>query len=139
MEIVGDRWTLLIVRDAALVRITRFADFHRRLGVAKDVLAERLARLVDEGILERRRYQARPVRHEYLITPKGSELVALLVAMLEWGDRYYAPRGAPRRLLHEACQHAVTQQPTCTHCGTVVGLDEVSTRPGPGAIEPQAA
>lgn len=139
MEILGDRWTLLIVRNAALAGTTRFADFQRRLGVAKDVLTERLARLVAEGILERRLYQEHPRRYEYLITPKGAELVTLLVAMLEWGDRYYAPNGPPREVIHTACRHPVAHRLICTHCDMELSPQDVTTRPGPGARPAQAA
>jgi DNA-binding HxlR family transcriptional regulator len=96
LEIVGERWTLLIVRDAFL-GISRFDDFQESLGIARNVLAERLARLVDEGILERVRYSERPERYEYRLTPKGRELNVALAGLRQWGDRYLSDR--PPRVL----------------------------------------
>src|SRR5215470_5562361 len=93
LEVLGDRWTLLIVREA-LRGVKRFDGFAASLGVAKNVLADRLARLCAEGILERYLYQDRPARHGYRPTAKGWELYPVLVAMMEWGDRHYAPQGA---------------------------------------------
>ncbi len=139
LEILGDRWTLLIVRNAALGGTTRFADFQRKLAIAKDVLADRLGRLVDEGILERRLYQQRPARYEYLITNKGSELITLLVAMIEWGDRHYAPNGPPLEIIHNACHNHVVQQLTCTHCHAVIEPADVTTRSGPGSSQAPVA
>jgi len=96
LEIVGERWTLLIVRDAFL-GISRFDDFQESLGIARNVLADRLARLVDEGILERVRYSERPERYEYRLTPKGRELNVALAGLRQWGDRYLSDR--PPRVL----------------------------------------
>lgn len=132
MEVLGERWTLLIVRNA-LVGMTRFDEFQRSLGIASNVLADRLARLADEGILERRRYCDRPARHEYHPTEKGRQLRPLLATMVGWGDRYYAPHGAPRLLLHRECGHTIAEQLTCTHCHRPVSCDDVATAPGPGA------
>lgn len=138
LEVLGDRWTLLIVRDA-WSGLTRFGDFLQRLDLARDVLADRLARLTEEGILDRVAYQQRPLRHEYRITEKGIALVPVLAAMIEWGDRYHAPNGPPRELIHGECGGRVVQQLTCTNCDLAVGAEEVSTRPGPGARQAAAA
>src|SRR4029453_4454726 len=90
-----ERWTLLVLRDVFL-GIRRFDDFQRDLGVARNVLADRLARLVDEGILERRRYQERPERFEYRLTDKGRDLWPVIFALASWGDAHAAPDGPPR-------------------------------------------
>jgi DNA-binding HxlR family transcriptional regulator len=87
LEIVGERWTLLIVRDAGL-GLCRFDEFQESLGISRNVLAERLARLVDEGILERVRYQERPERFEYRLTAKGRDLRVALTALRQWGEKY---------------------------------------------------
>ena len=87
LEIVGERWTLLIVRDA-FRGISRFDDFQESLGISRNVLTERLARLVDEGVLERVPYQQRPERFEYVLTAKGAELRVALAALRQWGDRH---------------------------------------------------
>ncbi len=132
MEVLGDRWTLLIVRNA-LVGATRFDEFQQSLSIAPNVLTDRLTRLVAEGVLERRQYSARPERHEYLATDKGRGLWPLLAAMVAWGDQYYAPHGAPRLLLHEGCGGALEQQFTCSSCRGILTPGEVSTADGPGA------
>ena len=96
LEIVGERWTLLIVRDA-FFGIRRFEDFQKSLGIARNVLTERLNRLVDEGVLERRLYSERPERYEYRLTPKGRQLNVALTALREWGERHVID-GSPRVL-----------------------------------------
>ena len=87
LEVIGERWTLLIVRDVFL-GIRRFDDLQRDLGVARNILQVRLERLVEEGILVKRPYQERPLRSEYRLTEKGADLWPVLVAMLQWGDRH---------------------------------------------------
>ena len=91
LEIVGERWTLLIVRDAFLGR-RRFDEFHESLGISRNVLAERLGRLVERGILERVRYQERPARYEYRLTEKGRDLHLALTGLRQWGDKYVSER-----------------------------------------------
>jgi DNA-binding HxlR family transcriptional regulator len=132
LEVLGDRWTLLVVRNL-LVGTTRFDDFQRRLEIAPNVLADRLNRLVDEGIVERHRYQEHPVRYEYCITDKGRDLWGVLAAMVEWGDRYHAPHGPPRVLVHDGCGGQVVQELTCSECHSTLNPRELSTRLGPGA------
>jgi DNA-binding HxlR family transcriptional regulator len=99
LEVVGERWTLLIIRDTFL-GLSRFDQFQESLGVAPNVLSDRLNRLVDEGILERRAYSERPPRSEYRLTKKGRELAVPLLALMQWGDRHLSdkpPRVARRR------------------------------------------
>ena len=95
LEIVGERWTLLIVRDAFL-GLSRFEQFQESLGIARNVLTERLNRLVDEGIFERVRYSERPERFEYRLTRKGRDLQIALTGLVQWGDKYVSesPRGS---------------------------------------------
>src|ERR1700755_812108 len=95
LELVGERWTLLIIRDAFL-GLRRFDEFQEKLGIARNVLTDRLNRLVDEGILERVRYSERPERFEYRLTAKGRELLVALTALREWGERH---AGGRRRAL----------------------------------------
>jgi DNA-binding HxlR family transcriptional regulator len=97
LEIVGERWTLLIVRDVFLGR-RRFEEFQQSLGIARNVLTDRLNRLVEEGILERVRYSERPERYEYRLTPKGRDLNIALTALRQWGDEYLSER--PPTFLH---------------------------------------
>src|ERR687897_483662 len=94
LELVGERWTLLVLRDAFL-GVTRFEHFLQRLGVAPNILAKRLRTLTGAGILARRRYQERPERHEYVLTPAGKELLPLMLGLMRWGRA--PPRRCPRR------------------------------------------
>src|SRR3954467_9656371 len=110
LEVLGDRWTLLVIRDAFL-GLRRFDDFQRDLGVARNVLTDRLGRLVEEGVLERRRYQERPERFEYRLSDKGVELWPVIVHLLKWGDRHYADdAGPPMMLAHRGCGGAVDER-----------------------------
>src|SRR4051794_16149111 len=100
LEVVGERWTLLIVRDAFL-GLRRFDQFQESLGIARNVLTDRLNRLVEEGILERVRYSERPERYEYRLTPKGVELNVALTSLRQWGDKYRTDK-PPRVLRRKA-------------------------------------
>jgi DNA-binding HxlR family transcriptional regulator len=131
LELVGERWTLLVIRDAFLGK-RRFDEFHESLGVARNVLSNRLGRLVEAGILERVRYQERPERHEYRLTDTGHELNVALLALMHWGDRHLAPEGPPRLAEHVGCGGAVVEEVVCARCGVVLGPGEIDTRPGPG-------
>lgn len=131
LEVVGERWSLLIVRDA-LLGLTRFDEFRDSLGVARNVLTDRLDRLVEHGVFERVRYQDRPARYEYRLTPKGLELFTPLLGLLHWGDRHLADEHGPPRLVeHAGCGGPVAQQLTCTDCGQTLAPGQVHTRPGP--------
>jgi DNA-binding HxlR family transcriptional regulator len=139
LEIVGERWTFLIIRDA-FQGISRFDDFQSSLSVARNVLADRLSRLVEFGVFHRVRYQERPERFEYLLTEKGAELATTIVALMEWGDRHLAgPEGPPRRIEHSTCGGQLTALLYCTGCHTTPSPTEVVTRPGPGADGPSPA
>ena len=129
LEIVGERWTLLIVRDASL-GLARFEQFQQSLGVARNVLTDRLNRLVEEGILERVRYNERPERYEYRLTGKGRELDVALSALRQWGDKHVSER-PPRLLLRKADRKPVVAAlvPEGTR---VLRPEEVETVPGPG-------
>ena len=96
LEVLGDRWTILVMRDA-FMRVRRFEDFQRNLGVARNVLTDRLGRLVEEGILERVPYQDRPARFEYRLTEKGIDLWPVMMSLLQWGDRHYPARDRAAR------------------------------------------
>jgi DNA-binding HxlR family transcriptional regulator len=135
LEIVGERWTLLILRDAFLGH-RRFDDFQERLGVSRTVLAGRLLRLVEEEILTRERYQERPERYEYVLTQKGRDLWPALNALRAWGDAYETPSGPPRLFVHEPCGMPIEGVAYCPHCATVVALEDVLTSRGPGYRPP---
>jgi DNA-binding HxlR family transcriptional regulator len=132
LEVVGEWWTMLIVRDCFL-GVRRFDDFQRRLGIARNVLADRLEHLVGHGVLDRIPYQASPIRHEYRLTERGRDLWLVLTALREWGDRWAAEDGPPVVIEHRTCGHEVSIVPTCSSCGETVDARAVRARPGPGA------
>jgi DNA-binding HxlR family transcriptional regulator len=129
LEVVGERWTLLIVRDASLGRC-RFDDFQRSLGISRNVLTERLGRLVDEGILERVLYQEHPERYEYRLTRKGSDLHLALTGLRQWGDTYLSKK--PPTLLRSKADRRPVVAALIPKGETHLGLDDVELVPGPG-------
>jgi DNA-binding HxlR family transcriptional regulator len=132
LEVLGERWTLLIVRDA-LLGLRRFDDFQHSLGVARNVLTDRLGRLVDAGVLERVPYQERPLRHEYQLTPVGHELALPLTGLMHWGDRHLAgPAGPPRLAQHRDCGGPVEVTLYCAACDQPVATTDLDVVPGPG-------
>jgi len=132
LELVGERWSLLILRDALYRRTTRFADFQRDLGLASNILAKRLDGFVAAGLMEQRRYSERPELHEYLLTEKGRELQPVIIALTAWGDRWAAPDGPPILYEHAGCGGAMSAQLRCASCGDVPASTEVAVRRGPG-------
>ncbi|HXW83683.1 MAG TPA: helix-turn-helix domain-containing protein [Candidatus Binataceae bacterium] len=131
LSVVGDRWTMLIIRDVFL-GIRRFELIQRDLAMTPHRLSDRLRKLVREGILMRVKYQDRPVRFEYRLSEKGVDLYPLLVALLGWGDRWMSgSAGAPVELVHRKCGHAITPMLTCPHCKDAIVAREMSARPGP--------
>jgi DNA-binding HxlR family transcriptional regulator len=132
LEVVGEWWSMLIIRDAFL-GVCRFDDFQARLGVSRNILNLRLTSLVDAGVLTRAPYQERPARYEYRLTGKGRDLWPVLTTMREWGDRWAAPRGAPLDLVHEGCGAVMHLRHTCSACGEPTDASSVRAQPGPGA------
>ncbi|MBS1880066.1 MAG: helix-turn-helix transcriptional regulator [Actinobacteria bacterium] len=132
LEVIGERWSLLIVRDI-LNGHRRFGELQQSLGIARNVLSARLQRLVDEGILERRAYQESPPRHEYFLTEKGLDLWPALIALMHWGDRYSSgPDGPPRLIVHKECGGEVSERGICERCGEVLHARDARQVPGPG-------
>jgi DNA-binding HxlR family transcriptional regulator len=139
LSIVGDRWTLLLLRDTFL-GVRRFEDFQRDLGTARHRLADRLRKLVAHGILERVRYQDRPPRFEYRLTEKGRDLYPVIVSLTRWGDRWMAGRhGPPVELVHRGCGRRIMPALTCPECGEPVAARDMMARPGPGMSKPHPA
>jgi DNA-binding HxlR family transcriptional regulator len=134
LEVVGEWWSLLIVRDA-LLGVKRFDDFQTRLGISRNTLNQRLTHLVDNGVLDRVPYQDNPPRSEYRLTDRGRDLWHVVTAMRQWGDRWAAPDGAPLKIRHVACGRIVSAVPVCSHCGERLNLREITAIPGPGALE----
>jgi DNA-binding HxlR family transcriptional regulator len=132
LEILGERWTLLIVRDV-LHGLHRFEEFQSSLGVARNVLTDRLKRLVEAGILERVEYQQRPRRFQYRLTPVGRELGIVLIGLMQWGDRHLAgPEGPPRLARHRSCGGDLHTPLVCDRCGATVTGTDLELLPGPG-------
>jgi DNA-binding HxlR family transcriptional regulator len=130
LELVGDRWTLLIVRDLVL-GLSRFDEFLESLGVASNVLTDRLSRLVDEGIAERLRYNERPERFEYRLTAKGRELGLVLLALMQWGDRHVSTK--PPRIARRRSDRSRVSVALLAADGSPVKPGELELVPGPGA------
>jgi len=132
LEQIGDWWTLLIVRDAQL-GITRFDDFQRSLGISRNTLTNRLAALVEHGVLTR---AAAPgsSRERYVLTEKGRDLWQVVTMIRQWGDRWVTPPGEePVVLDHVDCRHEITAELTCSACREVLEPSALRARPGPGA------
>ena len=130
LDIVGERWTLLILRDA-FNGIRRFDDFLHSLGIARNILTDRLQTLVAHGILERRRYQERPPRYEYRLTAKGLDLFPVLTALTQWGDRYLAGEAGPPFLItHKTCGHEAVAAVLCPACGEQLSARDARRIPG---------
>ncbi|HSK91043.1 MAG TPA: helix-turn-helix domain-containing protein [Euzebyales bacterium] len=137
LEIFGDRWSLLILRDAFL-GVRRFDEFRRDLGVARNVLTDRLERLTAARVLERRPYQEHPPRDEYVLTDKGRDLLDVLLALWRWGDRW-EPVAEPRRLVHRTCGEETYAITTCAHCGERLTRRNLDVEPLPPVVTERRA
>ncbi len=132
VSVIGDRWTLLVLRDCFL-GVRRFDDFQARIGVTRHVLADRLKKLVAEGVLAPVAYQERPRRFEYRLTDKGRALHPVMMALVHWGDVHLAGGGGrPVLHRHKGCGCDFDPVLTCSACGEAVTARDVETRPGAG-------
>jgi DNA-binding HxlR family transcriptional regulator len=134
LEIVGERWTLLIIRDA-FFGLRRFDQFQESLGIARNVLTDRLNWLVGAGILERVRYGERPIRHEYQLTSKGRDLLLPLTAFRQWGDKYLSPK--PPALLRRKSDSEEVVAGLVAKGSGVLPAEKLELVPGPGATRGQ--
>ncbi len=132
LDVLGDRWTILILRDA-FRGIRRFEDFRRDLDIARPVLADRLRKLVDSGVMRKVRYLDHPPRFEYRLTAMGRELSPALVALMRWGDRWMSGGEPPTVLFHQPCGHELEQGYWCPSCRQTFTPTDIASRPGPGA------
>jgi DNA-binding HxlR family transcriptional regulator len=140
LEVIGERWTLLIVRDA-LLGTTRFSEFQRSLGIARNVLADRLDRLVREGVLDRRR-PGRAGHPEYVLTDKGRRLEPTIFQLMKWGDDFYvAAAGPPRTAVHKECGGIVDHELECSRCGVRVRYSdfEIQSSGTPALVSARAS
>ena len=132
LDVIGDAWTPLILRDIA-VGITRFDAIQRDLGISRKVLSERLASLVEHGVLTRVAYQDKPTRYDYYPTAKGADLAHVLLAMQAWGDRWiFGESGPPVVFRHATCGEVTSSVPTCSNCGGELKVGEITPLAGPG-------
>ena len=132
LDVIGDRWTLLILRDI-FRGVRRFSQLEDNLGIAKNLLASRLSKLVAADIVTKIPYQDKPIRHEYFLTQKGRDLSPSLVALMRWGDRWCNDRTPPTLLVHSECGTPLNQITQCPTCDESLDPDEIRSRPGPGA------
>jgi DNA-binding HxlR family transcriptional regulator len=133
LELIGERWSILVIREVFMGH-RRFSEMQRSLGVARNILAARLQRLVEEGILERRPYSEHPERHEYFLTEKGLDLWPTMVSLMHWGDRHMPQAGGrPTVLVHKGeCGGEIDDRRICTRCGKPLTVREARAVPGPG-------
>jgi len=131
--VIGDRWTLMILRDCFL-GVRRFEAFQERLGISRTIIADRLKHLTQEGVLRRVPYQENPTRYEYRLTDKGLDLHPVIMAVVHWGDRHYARDAGPPLLhRHKTCGCDFHPVQTCSECGEPLDARAVETRPGASA------
>lgn len=132
LAVVGDRWTLMVLRECFL-GTRRFEGFEARLGIARHVLADRLKKLTEARVLEKFVYQERPKREEYRLTDVGRDLYPVMVGLAQWGDKHMAgEEGVPLLRVHEPCGHVATGILICEDCGEPMHARNVSVKPGPG-------
>ena len=131
LALVGERWSLLILREA-FFGVRRYGEFVRNLSIPRPTLSARLKTLVDAAVLERVRYATEPDRHEYRLTQAGRDLFPAIITLMRWGDNYLAgPDGPPILLRHKDCGEIADTYVACRHCGGDITVDNVSPEPGP--------
>lgn len=125
LEVIGDPWTMLVIRDA-FNGVTRFEQWQDRLGVARNVLAARLKMLVQHGVLEPRLYSERPPRNEYVLTAKGKDLYGVLITLHAWGEKHvYHDQPSGVVLTHKTCGHKLEPRIACGCCNEIVRPREI--------------
>jgi DNA-binding HxlR family transcriptional regulator len=135
LEVIGERWTLHVLRESFL-GVRRFEDFHRNIGVARNILSDRLNTLVAEGILRRELYNERPARYEYRLTRKGVDLWGILVELMKWGNRWSPnPDGPALELRHRGCGAVIEPTHACPECGEQVQAWDLQAVPGPATVQ----
>lgn len=133
MDVIGEPWSPLIVRNI-FIGIGRFDQLQQSLGISRKVLAERLRWLTETGVLERREYSSKPVRHEYALTDKGLELFEVLMVMVRWGDKWLAGEaGPPVFYRHRVCGQISHVELRCSECGEPMTATDIDVLPGPGS------
>ena len=132
LEVVGERWTLLILREA-FFGVRRFGQLARTLQIPRPTLSARLRTLVDKGLLEKVLYARDPDRHEYRLTDSGRDLFAAIVVLMQWGDQHLSqPKGPPIVLRHQPCGHIADPVLVCSDCREEITARNITPEPGPG-------
>lgn len=126
---LGDRWKFLLLREA-FFGVRRFSDFRDNLGISRKVLSQRLVALVAAGLMVRTVYQDRPTRHEYRLSEKGRDLYGVIVALMQWGERWVLG-AAPIRLQHRTDGGQVEARVTCQNCHQTIDVRDIEWRPAP--------
>ena len=130
-SVVGERWTMLILREC-FRGSTHYENFKRKLGLGRNILTDRLTTLVAEGVLERRLYQTRPKRYEYVLTDKGEDLYPTMLTLMSWGDKYKVKR-PPMKLVHRKCGNVISPQVRCEHCDEPIKRRDLTAQFAKGA------
>ncbi len=138
LERIGERWTLMVLRDA-FYGVRRFDDFQARLGIARNILTKRLAKLVDAEIMRKELYQEHPARYEYRLTEKGRDLIPILTSLLAWGDKWETEDEPPLRLIHTTCKKAMHSKSVCSECGEEINIFDLQLDPIPQIVLKRAA
>ena len=133
LEHIGERWTFLILRDA-FYGVRRFDDFQVSLGIARNILAKRLTKLVDAGIMRKEPYQEHPPRYEYRLTEKGRDLVPILTSLLAFGDKWQTADEPPVRLIHTTCGTVMRTEAVCSECGDEINAFNLRLDPVPPIV-----
>ena len=131
LSVVGDRWSLLIIRSAFL-GTRRFSDFQTEIGVTRPRLSDRLGKLVQNGVFEKVEYQNNPVRYEYRLTEQGRDLYPVIMSLVKWGDKWLAGEaGKPLEYIHQKCGNKVMPTLTCPKCAEDIDPYDMHVVPGP--------
>jgi DNA-binding HxlR family transcriptional regulator len=131
LAVIGDRWTLMILRDCFL-GVRRFDIFEQRLGITRHVLSDRLRKLVEYDILKKVAYQQKPLREEYRLTERGLDLHSIVLALVSWGDKYMADeRGAPLLHRHKTCGQIMHPVTVCSECSEPITARDIEVEIGP--------
>lgn len=137
LELVGERWSLLIIRNAAFAGMTRFTEFEQSLGIAPNILTSRLGDFVAAGLMEVVGPPVGAKGRRYVLTRKGEELAQVVMALTSWGDRWLAPEGPPVVYRHQICGGTIETRTECSVCGEQPAATETDATPGPGATPEQ--
>jgi DNA-binding HxlR family transcriptional regulator len=133
LDILGESWTPLILRDL-LLGFTQYEEIREDLGISTNILSDRLASLVENGVVERRPYGNHPNRFDYRLTPKGEDAIPIILAMVAWGDRWEAGQpGPPTHVVHQSCGRTTRATIHCSECGERLRLDDLTYHRGPGS------